>query len=82
MTEYKIHQQDKFLAEHKSRFDKGKTDADSLKAKKQTMSSILNSFNDAPTKINIGNTVGAVSARPTKKDENELHGKDGSAIQV
>ena len=83
MTEYKIKEQDKFLKEHKSRWDKGKKDEDALKVKKTTMSKILDSLNDAPRRIEVGGAVGTgrTSAKSSAPRENDLHGGEGHAIQ-
>ena len=75
--EFKIHEQDKFLAKNKKKFEKNNKD---IKAKEQSLDGILNSLNDIPTKISVG-SFSSQSVLPTKKDENSLHGGDGSAIQ-
>ena len=84
MPEYKIHEQDKFLAEQKKRWDRKQKAGNTLKAKKQTMSGIMNTLNDVPTKVSVGGAVGPIgktSVRPTKPQENPLHGGNGHAVQ-
>lgn len=80
MPEYKIHEQDKFLAKHKARFEKGKKDEDSLKAKKQTMQGILKDLTGMPTKLHAVGPVGQTSVKKSAPRENDKHGGDGKDL--
>jgi len=70
--EYKIHEQDKFLAEQKKMFEKGGVDNDALKAKKQTMKSILGDMTGMPEKLNIMGPLSKPSSRAAKDGENKM----------
>jgi len=75
--EFKIHEQDKFLSEHKKRFEKGGVDKEALKAKEQSMKGILKDMTGMPDKLNIMGPLSKPSARPPKDGENKL--QDGEA---
>ena len=78
--EYKIHEQDKFLAEQRKMFNKGGVDKDALKAKKQTMKSILKDMTGMPEKLNIMGPLSKPSARPAKAEENKMQGGEPKNI--
>lgn len=67
----------KFLDEYKKKHDTKVSDAEAMKAKEHTMEGILKDVVQAPKRMVMIGPVGMTSVRPTKKDENELHGKDG-----
>ncbi len=76
MKEYKIHEENKFLAKNKKRFEKGAIDKDTLKVKKQTMTSITKDMTGMPEKLHIMGPLSKPSARSAKKDELPLEGED------
>ena len=67
----------KFLDEYKKKHETKVTDAEALKAKNHTMEGILKDIVSAPERMVMTGPVGNTSVRPTKKNENDLHGKDG-----
>lgn len=72
--EYKIHEQDAFLAKNKKMFEKGGVDQEALKAKNQTMGSILGDMTGMPEKLNVMGPLSKPSARKQKSGENQLQG--------
>ncbi len=72
--EYKIHEQDAFLAKNKKQFEKGAIEKDALKAKKQTMNSITKDITSIPEKLHVIGPLSKPSAKPAAKGENPLEG--------
>ena len=72
-----IKTKDEWLASIKKKVDTKPVDAESLKAESQTMEGILADLVQIPTKLHMTGTVGKVSVRPDKVNENPEHGKDG-----
>ncbi len=67
----------KALDGYKKKFETKVTDAEAMKAKDQTMEGILKNLVQAPERLVMVGPVGMTSSRPTKTQENELHGQDG-----
>lgn len=67
----------KFVDSYKRKFESGKTDADALKAKNQTMENIMKNLVSAPERMVMVGPVGETSVRPSKVNENKLHGGNG-----
>jgi hypothetical protein len=78
--EFKIPNQDKFLAEHKKRFEKGGIDKDSLKAKETSMKEIVKDMTGMPEKLHIMGPLSKPSAKTQKEGENQLQGGESKDI--
>lgn len=70
--EYKIFEQDKFLAKNRSKFEKKGVDREALKAKKTTVAQITKDINFAPEKLHVVNALSKPSAKPAASGENPL----------
>jgi len=72
--EYKIYEQDKFLAENRKKFNKEGVDNEALQAKKTTVNAITKDMTGMPDKLHVMGPLSKTSARPAKSGENPLQG--------
>ena len=68
---------DKVVEGIKKRYNTQQKDADALKAKPIKVENLLNDMNDIPRSQRVVGPIGKTSVRPSKTDENTLHGGDG-----
>lgn len=73
-----IKTKNKFLSEYKKKFETKVEDKDALKAKPITMGKVLEGVVQMPEKVHIAGPIGQTSVRKDKKNENTLHGADGT----
>ena len=69
---------DKFVKKLREEHNTGGKDNDALKPKKTSMGKILKGIVKFPDKLHVVGPVGTEKAKKTKKNENPLHGGEGS----